>query len=65
MYTVLWSIVTDGKTIYKWARCETRKEVAELLVREHLTDNSDILIFKPDAEDYLLCPSEIIDCERE
>lgn len=64
MYTVFWSTwnaFTDGGSTDRWERCETREEVAELLVRENLINDSDVLIFGPEAEDYLLCPEEIID----
>ena len=60
MYTVLWSTFADGKSTDRWERCENREEVARLLIREHLIDDSDVLIFGPEADDYLLCPEEII-----
>lgn len=61
MYTVLWSTFANSESTDRWERCENREEVARLLIREHLIDDSDVLIFGPEAEDYLLCPEDIID----
>lgn len=60
MYTVFWSSFKGGESTDRWERCENREEVARLLIREHLIDDPDVLIFGPEAEDYLLCPEDII-----
>ncbi len=61
MYTVLWTAFKNGEPTDLWERCETREEVASLLIRNQLIGDADVLIFGPEAEDYLLCPEEIID----
>ena len=48
MYTVLW-IDTDGND--RWERCESEKEVCELLDREDIREE-DTWIFMPKADDF-------------
>lgn len=50
MYTVLW---TELNRDY-WERCESRREVAALLIEHRLEDNLDVLIFGPDADDCIV-----------
>lgn len=50
MYTVCWST----GNVDRWERCESRREVASLLIREGIQDDGDVLIFTPDAEDYIV-----------
>ena len=61
MYTVLWTNFKNGEPTDLWERCESREDVASLLIRNQLIDDADVLIFGPEAEDYLLCPEEIIE----
>lgn len=50
MYTILW---TENGSDH-WERCESRREVAALLIREGLEDDEDVLIFMPDAEEHTI-----------
>lgn len=52
MYTVCY---TNREGHDTFDRCEDRQEVAALLIREGLQDTcDDVLIFTPDAEDYVI-----------
>ena len=48
MYTVCW---IDENNKDRWERCESRSDVIALLMREHLQNDEDVLIFSPEAED--------------
>lgn len=56
MYTVCW---TDPDGTDRWERCESRREVAALLMRHGLEDDDDVLIFGPDADDALIAIEDI------
>lgn len=56
MYTVCW-IDVNGRD--RWERCESRREVASLLIKLRLDDDPDVLIFGPDADDCILTPEDI------
>lgn len=64
MYTVCWTN-DDNRNgngsvgCDKWERCESRREVAALLIRERLENDGDVLIFGPDAEDYLVSVEDL------
>lgn len=57
MYTILWTS-TDGD---HWERCNSREEVANILTLNNLTDDEDVLIFGPDADDYTLTQQDVFD----
>ena len=48
MYTILW---TTAEGSDRWDRCESRREVVALLIREGLEDDEDVLIFTPEADE--------------
>lgn len=56
MYTVCW---TDSNAIDRWERCESRREVATLLMKHGLENEEDVLIFGPDADDALIAIEDI------
>lgn len=57
MYTVCW---TENGSDY-WDRFDSMEEVAQMLIEHHLEDDEDVLIFSPDAEDYLISIQEAFD----
>ena len=60
MYTVCWTEnLCNEDSAARWARFESRREVAGFLLREGLEDDEDVLIFGPEADDYLLTPENI------
>ena len=60
MYTILWTETDkNGKIKDRWERAKDRREVASLLIREGLQDNEDVMIFSPEAEDYLVSNEDI------
>ena len=60
MYTVLWTETDEnGKMKDRWERCEDRRDVAALLIREHLQDDEDVMIFSPEAEEYLVSNEDV------
>lgn len=56
MYTVCWKD-PGGKD--RWDRCDSRREVASLLIKEGLEDNEDVLIFTPDADDCTMSVEDV------
>ena len=56
MYTVFFTS-KNGQDI--WERCDSRREVAALLIREGLQDDPDVLIFAPEADDEIITTEEI------
>lgn len=50
MYTVIW---TTRKGRERWERCYDRSEVIALLDREGLWKSSGVMIFSPEADDYV------------
>ena len=56
MYTVCFTS-KNGQDI--WERCDSRREVAALLIREGLQDDPDVLIFAPEADDEIITTEEI------
>lgn len=60
MYTICWTETnTEGISVDKWERCESRRELASLLIRRNLSDSEDVLIFGPEAEESLLTCEDI------
>lgn len=60
MYTICWTIcLRDGSSLCKWERCESRREVAALIIREKLEDDADVLIFGPESEESLIAMEDI------
>ena len=60
MYTVCWTFTHHDSVVFdKWERCDDRREVAALLIREGLEDDPDVLIFGPDADDALVDVEDI------
>lgn len=57
MYTILWTSADDDH----WERCNSREEVANILTLNNLTDDEDVLIFGPDADDYTLTQQDVFD----
>lgn len=55
MYTVCWSDMSGDH----YERCEDRRAVADLLERNGLQDDEDVLIFAPDADDCLITPEDL------
>lgn len=55
MYTVLW---TELNRDY-WDRCESRSEVAALLIEHGLEEDPDVLIFGPDADDSIVSVEDV------
>ncbi len=43
----------------RWDRCESRREVAALLIKQHLENDEDVLIFTPEADDCTMLPEDI------
>ena len=56
MYTVCW---VDNEERSHWERCENRREVAALLIENRIENDEDVLIFTPDAEDFLITAEDI------
>ena len=56
MYTVCW---VDNEERSHWEHCESRREVAALLVKNRIENDEDVLIFTPDAEDFLITAEDI------
>lgn len=61
MYTVLWTTtdIHTGKSVDRWERCDSRREVAALLIKYGLENDEDVIIFGPDAEDHVLTQEDI------
>lgn len=57
MYTVCW---TDSNGNDHYERCENRAEVAKLLYKHGVENDPEVLIFGPDADDYLVDAEEIL-----
>lgn len=57
MYTICWS---NAET-ERWERCENLCEVARLLLREGLTNNEDVLVFTPEANEYTETSSQLME----
>ena len=55
MYTICW---TDSE-ISCWERCESRREVAALLIKHRLENDEDVLIFTPDADECVITAEEV------
>ena len=55
MWTVCW--MKNGKDF--WDRCENSREVRELLEREGLVEDEDVLIFKPEANQHVVNAWEV------
>lgn len=60
MYTICW---TDADGVDHYERCKNRKEVADLLYRNGIEWDPEILIFGPDADDYLIDAEDILNDE--
>lgn len=56
MYTVLWS--ENGRDY--WERCESRREVTDLLIKHGLEDDEDVTIFSPKADDHIVSRKDIL-----
>lgn len=50
MYYILWE--DNGQK--RWESCESRREVAALIIREKLESDDSVVIFGPDAEDNII-----------
>ena len=60
MYTVCWTeYLRNEDSAARWARFESRREIAGFLLREGLEDDEDVLIFGREADDYLLTTEDI------
>lgn len=55
MYTICW---TDHNGDH-WACCVSRREVASLLIRYGLENDTGVLIFTPDADDCTITAESI------
>lgn len=56
MYTVCW---TDENGNDCWDRCESRREVAALLIKHRLEDDEDVLIFTPEADECTMTTEDV------
>lgn len=56
MYTLCW---TDANGNDKWDRFEDRRSLMAAIIKNHLEDDEDVLIFGPDADDCLMTVEDI------
>ena len=61
MWTVCWVEWTSA-TGYRdrWDRCNSKLDVQHLLVENNLTDDPDVLIFGPGANEHIMVPSDFV-----
>lgn len=57
MYTICW---TDAAGNDHYERCQSRVEAAELLRKNGIESDPEILIFGPDADDCLVDAEDIL-----
>lgn len=60
MYTVCWVAWDSYGCNDRWERCKNKAEVRDLLVGNGLVDDPDVLIFSPEAENFIVSVDDII-----
>lgn len=60
MYTVCWVAWGSYGYYNRWECCENKAEVRDLLVENGLVDDPDVLIFSPEAENFIVSVDDIV-----
>ena len=57
MFTMCW---TDNNGNDRWDRFEDRRSLIAAIIKNHLEDDEDILIFCPDADECLITVEDVM-----